>query len=48
MARLRLKFGITRRGNMKTAVYLILSVAVASIAYSLAPDVKRYLKIKSM
>lgn len=33
---------------MKTAVYLILGVAVASIAYSLGPDIKRYLKIKSM
>jgi hypothetical protein len=33
---------------MKTAVYLILGVAVAGIAYSLGPDIKRYLKIKSM
>lgn len=33
---------------MKTAVYLILGIAVAGIAYSLGPDIKRYLKIKSM
>lgn len=33
---------------MKIAVYLVLGFAVASIAYSLGPDVCRYLKIKSM
>lgn len=33
---------------MKTAVYFILGIAVAGFAYSLGPDFKRYLKIKSM
>jgi hypothetical protein len=33
---------------MKIAVYLILGVAVAGFAYSLGPDIARYLKIKSM
>lgn len=33
---------------MKTVVYLALGIAIAGIAYSLGPDVRRYLKIKSM
>lgn len=33
---------------MKTAVYLLLGITVAGVAYSLGPDIKRYLKIKCM
>lgn len=33
---------------MKFAVYLVLGMAVAGIAYSLGPDICRYIKIKSM
>jgi hypothetical protein len=33
---------------MKLAIYIVLGVAVLGMAYSLAPDINRYLKIKSM
>ena len=33
---------------MKIVFYSILCIVVAGVAYSLAPDVARYLKIKSM
>lgn len=33
---------------MKIAVLFILGVAVAGAAYSLGPDIMRYIKIKSM
>lgn len=33
---------------MKIAFYLVLGMAVAGFAYSLGPDIARYIKIKSM
>lgn len=33
---------------MKLAVYAIAAAVVFSIAYSLAPDIARYMKIRSM
>ena len=33
---------------MKIAVYFALGIAFAGIAYSLGPDLARYLKMKSM
>lgn len=33
---------------MKIAVFFVLGVAVAGFAYSLGPDIARYMKIKSM
>lgn len=33
---------------MKFIIYFAIGVAVAGVAYSLAPDVARYIKIKSM
>jgi hypothetical protein len=33
---------------MKMTVYILLGLAFAGIAYSLAPDLTRYMKIRSM
>jgi hypothetical protein len=33
---------------MKTVFFIVAGVAICGIAYSLAPDITRYLKIKSM
>lgn len=33
---------------MKTALWLVTGVAVAFLAYSLAPDLVRYMKIRNM
>jgi hypothetical protein len=33
---------------MKTAIWILTGVAVAFVAYSIAPDLVRYMKMRSM